>query len=293
MKNDSAHHVTQDPWPYKFSLARRLSGLRDPRHLMAVLLKRTRLAPLFTMITSDDVKLRFFPSSVSTEIWEKKDRSGSDREFLKRYLKPGDVYVDVGANIGYLAIVASRKVTASGRAIAFEANPRVFRFLEHNVALNKLTNVTAYHLAAGAEEGSVDVLECPGDDSQSCVAHGDGATPVPMVRLDAMLKHEQKISLLKIDVEGYEKFVIEGARGVLNRVEAIYFEYYARNYSRYGYSGATLVDVLQQEGFRTYRLREDACSLVGTDESSTDCENFIAVRDEQDFFSRTGYVFRT
>jgi FkbM family methyltransferase len=262
--------------------------LRDPRHLLAVLLKRTGLAPLFTMVTNDDIKLRFFPSSVSTEIWEKKDRSGPDREFLKRYLKPGDVYVDVGANIGYLTIVAARMVTASGRAIAFEANPRVFQFLEHNVTLNKLTNVTTHHLAAGAEEGFVDVLECPGDDSQSCVAHGDGATPVPMVRLYTMLKHEQKIALLKIDVEGYEKFVIEGASGVLSRVEAIYFEYFTRNYSRYGYSGATLVSALEREGFRIYRVFEGGCSAVRPDDHGTDCENLIAVRNEKDFFSRTG-----
>jgi FkbM family methyltransferase len=289
MTSERVAHAVQDPWPYRFSLTRRLRGLRDPRHLAAVLLKRSGLAPLFTMTTEDGINLRFFPSSLSTAIWEKRDRSLADREFLKRYLKPNDIYVDVGANIGYLTITASKVVGPKGRAIAVEANPRVFGYLEQNVALNKLTNVTAYHLAVGVAEGTVDILECPGDDSQSCVAHGDGAIPVHMVRLDALLTNETKIALLKIDVEGYERFVIEGASGVLPRVEAIYFEYFAANYERYNYTGRNVITCLQQSGFRIYRVFEDQCTVVAPDECSADCENLIAVRNEQDFFSRTGY----
>jgi FkbM family methyltransferase len=286
---DRVSHAEGDPWQQRFSLARRLQGLRDPRHLIAVLLKRSALSPLFTMTVDDGVKLRFFPSSLSTAIWEKRDRSGPDREFLKKYLKAGDTYVDVGANIGYLAITAANVVTAGGRVVAVEANPRVFRYLEHNIALNRITNVTAHHVAVGANEGMVDILECPGDDSQSCVAHGKAATPVRMARLDAILQHQEKIALLKIDVEGYEKFAIEGASGVLPRVGAIYFEYFAANYSRYNYSGSALLSHLQQAGFRIYRINEGHCRVVNADEPGASCENLVAVRNRQDFFSRTGY----
>jgi FkbM family methyltransferase len=241
------------------------------------------------MTTVDGVRLRFFPSSISTAIWEKRDRSSADREFLKRYLKSGDTYVDVGANIGYLTITAARIVGGTGQAIAFEANPRVYGYLVQNVALNKLTNVTAHHLAVGAEEGAVDILECPGDDSQSCIAHGEGAAPVRMARLDKILDREKKIALLKIDVEGYEKFVLEGASGLLPCVEAIFFEYFATNYSRYGYSGPTLMSDLERAGFRIYRLSEGGCNVVRSDDEGTSCENLVAVRDEQDFFVRMGY----
>ena len=214
-------HAFQDPWPYSYTFLQRLRGLRKPRHLFAVLLTRTRLAPLLTMKVGD-VRLRFFPSSISTVMWENRRAGSQDADFLRRYLRPNDVFVDVGANIGYLTVTGAKAVGPNGRVISFEAHPRICGYLAENIALNGLSNVTAYNLAIGNTSGTVDLLECPGDDSQTCVAHGQRAVTVSLVSLDEVLPREEAIALLKIDVEGYEKFVLEGAGRLLPFVKCMY-----------------------------------------------------------------------
>src|SRR5438445_3530871 len=175
-------HSSQSPWPHSHTFLQRLRGLRNPRHLASVLLTRARLAPLFTMRIGD-VRLRFFPSSMSTVIWENRLAYRDDPEFMRKYLTRDDVFVDVGANIGYLTIVGAIAVGPNGKVFSFEANPRIFEYLKRNVALNGLSNVTMLNCALGHTNGTADLLECPGDDSQSCVAHGKSAIAVPMISL--------------------------------------------------------------------------------------------------------------
>jgi len=283
-------HSLQNPWPYSYTLFQRLVGLRNPRHLVSTVLTRTRLAPLFTM-TVGDVRLRFFPSSMSTVMWENPYAYSHDPTFLRQYLKRGDIFVDVGANIGYLTIVGAKAVGPNGKVFSFEAHPRIFGYLKENVALNGLSNVTFHNLAIGNTNATVDFLECPGDDSQSWVAHGKGAMAIPMVSLDDALLCEASIALLKIDVEGYEKFVLEGAGRVLSHIKCVYFECAPSNLVRYGYSCEMLLNVVERAGFKLYRLEDEVCHPVTSGYTQTvPCENLIGVRDSAEFLARTGYL---
>lgn len=236
------------------------------------------------------VRLRFFPSAMSILMWENRGAYSQDPAFLRRYLKPNDVFIDVGANIGYLTITGANAVGPNGKVFSFEAHPRIFGYLQENVALNGLSNVTVRNAAVGNITGTVDLLECPGDDSQSCVAHGDGAVAIPMVSLDDALPYEEPVALLKIDVEGYEKFVLEGADRLLSFIKCIYFECAPTNLIRYGYTCKTLLNVLERAGFALYRQEHEACRRVCTDYTPTSvCENLIGVRNSEEFFARTGY----
>lgn len=244
---------------------------------------------MFTMRV-EDVRLRFFPSAVSTILWENRQAFRHDRDFLRRYLRPADIFVDVGANIGYLTITGAKAVGPAGKVMSFEPHPRTFRYLENNVALNRLSNVALRNLAVGNARGYVDFLECDGDDSQNCVAHGKGAIAIPMIPLDEAIIPRAPIALLKIDVEGYEKFVLEGARGVLSIAACVYFECCEGNFARYGYSCRSLLIMLQGAGFAIFRLEQGTCRPLSPDYRSTVLfENLIAVRNPSEFFARTGY----
>jgi FkbM family methyltransferase len=124
--------------------------------------------------------------------------------------------VDVGANIGFIAVRAGR--TAS-RVIAIEPHPTRFRYLERNVALNGLSNVTCVNCAVGAAEGALALYDV--DPTLGPRPLDVSATPgrgkchrVPLRTLDSLV---DQADLVKIDVEGYETEVLRGASSLLTR----------------------------------------------------------------------------
>jgi len=108
-----------------------------------------------------------------------------------------------------------------------------------------------------------------------------------MVRLESFLEGEN-ITLLKIDVEGYEKYVLEGMQNVLHNVTFIYFESMASQYEEAGYHFADIYDILEAAGFRIVALHDDRAEIVERMHVSDVCENLLAFRDENMLFERLG-----
>src|SRR5207249_4055000 len=131
-------------------------------------------------------------------------------DFVLKRLKPGAVFVDVGANIGVFTLPAARKMGPAGRVIAIEPSPRIFPYLERNVALNKLSNVRCIQCAAyDRDGGTAPFYEAPVDHfgmgSLGAQFHNE---PVPVLcrRLDHVLKEQgiERVDVIKVDVEGFE-----------------------------------------------------------------------------------------
>ena len=136
----------------------------------------------------------------------------------------GGTVLDVGANIGFITVRAARAVGSQGRVIAIEPHPERFHYLERNIALNDLTNVTCVQCAIGAEKGRLTLFDVdptlgprPLDVS---IQPGRGTEfEVPMRTLDELLDelgNPPDISLVKIDVEGYESDVLAGMPRLLS-----------------------------------------------------------------------------
>ncbi|MBX9945502.1 MAG: FkbM family methyltransferase [Reyranella sp.] len=151
--------------------------------------------------------------------------------FLDRILKPGMVFVDVGANDGYYTLFAARRVGPEGRVVSVEPSSRERGHLERNLARNGIGNVTVVPSALGAAAGHADLHLAhgvhTGHNTLGRFAHDDvvpaSVERVPLETLDAVVARLglPRVDVVKIDVEGGEANVIAGAHNVLTKMRPV------------------------------------------------------------------------
>jgi FkbM family methyltransferase len=168
--------------------------------------------------------------------------------FVLHLLRPGDLFVDVGANVGSYTILAAGAVGA--RCISFEPDQETMRSLQRNVTANSLDDrVELRQSVVGRNEGVARFTS--GSDTLNHVADGSDAdaTPIQMTSLDTALEGRSP-HLLKVDVEGYELEVIAGASSTLQSRDTIAAILETNGSgARYGKSDAELHDVMTGHGF--------------------------------------------
>jgi len=144
-------------------------------------------------------------------------------------IKTGDVILDIGANIGYYAVLFADKVGKKGKVIAIEPDPINFEILQKNIKNNKLFNVVAVQAAVGNENKKMEIYESKENYGDHRM-WGNGPTkPVFCRRLDDLLKELEykKIDFIKMDVQGFETEVIEGGKNMIEKNKPIiFFEYW-------------------------------------------------------------------
>lgn len=255
------------------------------RFVLSRILWRSRLCERLRLWTPmGGMRVMFHPSAMSASFWEDPSQYRDDIEFLSAYLRPGDAFVDVGANVGILSLVAADAVGPRGRVVAIEAHPRVFEHLQDNFRANRISWGKTVHAAIGSGTGSVQFSDARSDDQNSVV--DGGPLSVSVYPLDDVVSDVGVVSLLKVDVEGYEKFVLEGAAKTLARTHAVYFEAWEDHYRRYSYSTNDIVRALTTHGFRVYRRTSAGLREVGPDYRAERCENLLGVRDVEFFRAR-------
>jgi FkbM family methyltransferase len=270
-------------------LQRYVAVLRRERQPFRFLLSRALMYSGLSkaiVIQKRGFKLRFYPTNASAQQWvdpyhrHDKHHGYAEETFFRRYLRPGDVVVDVGANFGLTALSAFSAVGSTGHVYAFEPHPRIFRYLVGNIALNRASDViTPYNIALGDHAGTVFLTDSRADD-QNTVSREATHILVAQSTLDDVVEPLHRIALLKIDVEGYEKFVLEGATATLAHVECVFFESNAVSYAAHGYVLADVVNLLVAQGFQVRRLDlHGSTTAVEIDETSSENENLVAVRD--------------
>ena len=182
-------------------------------------------------------------------------------------LRPGDVVVDVGANVGTHALLAAHLVGPTGHVHAIEASPWIHARLRRNLAANHVRNVTTYNFAATAEPGPVSVFLHEGSNlggttilaseaarlsaEQEAVVEG---RPLPDILPEAALLAAR---LIKIDVEGAEWLVVQGLREVLPRLRPDAEILVEVNPETLAGFGATLEDFLRlfsDAGFTAFEI---------------------------------------
>src|SRR5262245_48774859 len=218
----SAMRMLPPGFPGKTRLARRLmppaSGVQD---LLVECLDGMRL---LVPSLSESVGFHLFIDGVY-------EPAGLD--WALAHLQPGDVFLDIGANIGAFAIPAARRVGPSGRVIAVEASPRISEYLVKNIALNQLDNVAICRIAAGDMTGTTPFFEAPVERfgmGSLTAEHGGTPTLVEIRMIDDLLAelHVERVNVLKIDIEGFEYGAFKGAERLLRSRQCplVLFEFY-------------------------------------------------------------------
>ena len=262
---------------------------RPARLVAARFLERSGLSPLFT-IALDGYRLRFYPTNVTANLWINPAGRVHGLALFKDYCEDGDVAVDVGANVGEVSIILSQGAGARGRVFAFEPNPRIYGYLLGNLALNRCDNVTAANLAVGATAGSVRMSDSKRDDMNRVL--DDGAIELPCTTLDTHLPAFEQIAFIKIDVEGSELRVLEGAAATLARTACVNCEMGEDHYRRYGYGMGDLIRHLQQAGFQTYVTTESReLRKIEPSFNEPGGHELVAIKDPADFARRTKWRF--
>lgn len=148
-----------------------------------------------------------------------------ETRFVETHVRPDMRVLDIGANLGWFTIIMAERVGAEGHVTAFEPRRDIHACLRRTVEANGCRNVTLHEVALGAEDGVMDLV-WDLDDANPGGTRLDGADPAgrsgrtiaqptQVRRLDAVVR--DPVDFIKIDVEGAEKLVLDGARALLRR----------------------------------------------------------------------------
>ena len=181
-------------------------------------------------------------------------------ETMKRLLKPGDVYLDVGANIGYLSAIAAGCVGTRGEVHCFEPVPAYFKRIERLAELNPAHSIVANSHAAGEAPGACTIYVTREPGQNTLVRNYQpgpeivSTLEVPVVRLDSYLEERgiARVALIKIDAEGFELPILKGLRRFLEKSPerpAIICEIAPRAYPLMGRTIAELSDYMATFGY--------------------------------------------
>lgn len=175
-------------------------------------------------------------------------------------IRTGMTVVDVGANIGYHALLAARLAGPGGRVAAFEPDLDNIVLLNRNIAFNRCGNITVYPYAVGANLQYARISLCPSNTGahSTAISHGpEGeARRVVMVSLDEFLEPELHPDVLKIDIEGGELAALEGMKGLLRgkKLKTIFIECHPQILAQLGKNPEDVLGILRPYGFTIRQL---------------------------------------
>jgi len=193
-----------------------------------------------------------------------------------RYVSDDAVFIDIGANFGYYSVQMAKRMRQKGRVYAFEPNPTTCALLKYNLSLNELKNVEPIECALGDQEGSAS-LSCRSDNSgAAAVIQGFG---IKVTTLDdfAATRSLDRLDFIKIDVEGFEEKMLNGAARTLQRFHpTILIELNPPTLHKNGSSPKRVVDLLRTLGYDIFEIHRKHLTPLSALPSGVDYVNVIA-----------------
>ena len=219
------------------------------------------------------VRMRLFlDSEVSYGIYAKNFEM-RERVFHNAFLRQGDIYLDVGANIGLFTLIAAHKVGDDGHVYALEPTSISFQRLLTNIQLNRFFNVSPFQIALSDVPGQVRMLVSldgyDGRNSLTSPTAGEkfASEVVSALTLDQFVQDQHldhKITMIKIDVEGWENHVLDGGRGILSAADApiLQIEFAEEARASAGSTSDDLYRSLAGLGYQLFSFEAEAGALA-------------------------------
>jgi len=256
---------------------RRTRDLLSPRAIAWRYMKRRYPNKAVITKLGRDLKVRIHTHDViGKDIYVNGMFEEAECKFVMRFLKPGMVFFDAGANLGQYTLLAARRVGPAGQVHSFEPSSRMFAELKYNVELNGLATMCQLNKVALSNDEGVARLSMyePGAEvygSIGCHRREEGKISVigyeqvKTIRLDDYYVKESAINhidLIKIDIEGAELLALQGAVQMLSNsaAPAIVIELADINTVGFGYQATQIWDYLERLGYRMYCF--DKCGRI-------------------------------
>ncbi len=212
-----------------------------------------------------------------------------EMRFIQDYLKPGDTFIDIGANVGLYTLLALSIVGKTGHVHAFEPNASTAKLFSESIRLNAAQNVTLHQVAVGEQNANV-AFESTGDN---CTAHVDpdqsptnvDSEQVEIVRLDDYLP-KSEFAMAKLDIEGFEPFALRGAKQLLTAGNPPVLQVEMAGYSkRYGVNTSEFIKELAEVGYFTAVYNPENRTLFETTTPwEIPTENVLAISRQRESF---------
>jgi FkbM family methyltransferase len=182
-------------------------------------------------------------------------------EIFKKHIRTGDVFLDIGANIGYFTLIASKIVGNEGKVYSFEPDTTNFSILNKNVELNNCKNVTLVKKAVSDKTGKSDFYLDKNDLGKHSIFNLDQGKRIEIetVKLDDYFRnYSGKIDLIKMDIQGAEWLAIRGMKNMLEKNEKvkIYTELDPDALIKSGTNPQEYMKMLTDLGFDLYIINE-------------------------------------
>lgn len=158
-------------------------------------------------------------------------------KLFQSFLKPGMVILDIGANMGIYSILATKVLNGSGQIIAFEPDKQHFETISKSINKNKIQNIVLYNKAVGNKEQYLSLKIDPLNSGNYQLRRQKSEGPetnleelVEVVSLDYFLKDIPQIDLVKMDIQGFEYFALQGMKELIQKNDQciIFCEYWPK-----------------------------------------------------------------
>lgn len=208
-----------------------------------------------------------------------------DTSFVKAFVQPGMVVIDVGANIGWYSLASASRLIGTGLVFAFEPSEEEFNRLKANVALNGFRNVQLQQEAVSDTSGEAWLTEARDagttrlatDDTE---AHRRTAVTTLDIFMDQVAPG--RLDFIKVDIEGAEVHFLDGAHRTLARWRPVMMiEVCDENLGAFGASAVALRGRLVDLGYQLYRTTRTGLSALGAERESAYFYNAICVPRER------------
>jgi FkbM family methyltransferase len=219
---------------------------------------------------------------------------GVERDFFIRKIKRGMTILDIGANFGYYALLAAKSAGPNGKVYAFEPDPLNTAWLFKNIQANQLENIFLIPAAVSNRNGKSQFFR----DASNLGGHSlvssnlqttmDNIVEVETLRMDDFLasKGEKAVHMIKMDIQGYEGKMLEGAEKLLQQpsLRTVQMEFWPEGLRNAGTDPKELLKKMASRGFSISLIDKDGLRKeIGIEES---LKRTVSQREINLFFER-------
>lgn len=192
---------------------------RLPKRIIGTLVPK----PVRISLDEFDIFVRLDDWAVGARIAIKRSYEAHVTQAIRPYLQPGTVFVDVGANIGYYTLLAASQLGPTGKILAFEPGRTNCELLQKSVAHNGFEIVQLFPNAVADVPRTVGLTMDDSNGVINAAAPSEGLELVTAVPLDEALADQERIDLIKMDIEGAEGLALRGATRLLQQHHPVLF----------------------------------------------------------------------